>query len=113
VQAHPGEITTYAALAATADPRAVAQTFRGIAAWELPAEAAAAAPWPVLLVNGELDGLFTPDAARALARRLPSGVGSAGARTVVAPGAGHTLHLEQPDWFNGLVADFVQENAPA
>jgi pimeloyl-ACP methyl ester carboxylesterase len=107
VEAHPGEITTYAALAATADPRAVAQTFRGIAAWELPAEAAGAR-WPVLLVNGELDGLFTPDAARALARRLPGD-----ARTVVAPGAGHTLHLEQPDWFNGLVADFVQENAPA
>jgi pimeloyl-ACP methyl ester carboxylesterase len=107
VEAHPDEIAAYAELAATADPRAVAQTFRGIAGWTLP-ERAADAPWPVLLVNGELDGLFTPAAARALAERLP-----AGTRTVVADGAGHTLHLEQPEWFNGLVADFVQENASA
>jgi 3-oxoadipate enol-lactonase len=104
---HPDEIAAYAALAATADPRAVTQTFRAIAAWSLPA-AAADAPWPVLLVNGELDGLFTPDAARALAAGLP-----AGTRTVVADGAGHTLHLERPEWFNGLVADFVKETARA
>jgi pimeloyl-ACP methyl ester carboxylesterase len=102
VDAHPAEIEDYAALAATADPRAVAQTFRAIAEWSLPA-AAAGAPWPVLLVNGELDGLFTPAAAAALAARLPR------TRTVVADGAGHTLHMEQPGWFNRLVTDFVTE----
>jgi 3-oxoadipate enol-lactonase len=98
VEAHEDEIATYAAAAATADPRAVADTFNAIADWTLPA-GSEAIDFDVVLVNGERDGLFPPAAAQALAQRLPN------ARTVVFEGAGHTLHMEQPERFNALVEE--------
>lgn len=98
VQAHPDEIAAYAASAATADPRAVADTFTAIADWR-PPEGLDRIDFPVVLVNGERDGLFTPAAASALAERIP------GARTVVFAGAGHTLHMEQPQRFNVLAEE--------
>jgi pimeloyl-ACP methyl ester carboxylesterase len=101
VEAHPAEIADYAAAAATADPRAVADTFNAIADWQPPAGLESIG-FPVVLVNGERDGLFTPVAALALAERIP------GARTVVFEGAGHTLHMEQPERFNALVAEVAR-----
>lgn len=100
VAAHPREIADYTASARTADPRAVASTFRSIAAWEPPDGVPSA---PVLLVNGSEDRLFTVAAAERLARRLPD------ARTTVVDGAGHTLHVERPDVFNPLVERFALE----
>ncbi|MBX5436793.1 MAG: 2-succinyl-6-hydroxy-2,4-cyclohexadiene-1-carboxylate synthase [Alicyclobacillaceae bacterium] len=57
---------------------------------------------PVWLVTGELDEKFTAIAAR-MASQLP------GARHVVVPGAGHTVHLEQPLAFAQVVARMLQE----
>lgn len=56
---------------------------------------------PVLCIAGELDAKFT-----ALATRLVDTIGS-NARLAVIPGAGHAAHLEQPDAFRKLVAEFT------
>ena len=54
---------------------------------------------PVLLIAGELDTKFTA-IARHMARALPQ------AQVRIIPGAGHTVHLEQPEEFVSLVGDF-------
>jgi 2-succinyl-6-hydroxy-2,4-cyclohexadiene-1-carboxylate synthase len=54
---------------------------------------------PVLLIAGELDTKFATIAQR-MAQLLPQ------AQLHVVPAAGHTIHLEQPELFNSLVADF-------
>jgi 2-succinyl-6-hydroxy-2,4-cyclohexadiene-1-carboxylate synthase len=62
---------------------------------------------PVLLLAGELDASFVA-IARDLAGRLPR------AEVAVIPDAGHAAHLEQPDRFNRVVADFLRRvNDPA
>src|SRR5579883_2019656 len=54
---------------------------------------------PVLLLAGELDSKFC-QIARQMARSTPR------ARLQIVPGAGHTIHLEQPALFAGLVDEF-------
>jgi len=54
---------------------------------------------PVLLIAGELDTKFTA-IARHMAQALPQ------AQVRIIPGAGHTVHLEQPEEFVSLVGDF-------
>jgi 2-succinyl-6-hydroxy-2,4-cyclohexadiene-1-carboxylate synthase len=54
---------------------------------------------PVLLITGELDTKFTA-IARQMAQALPR------AQLRIIPGAGHTVHLEQPQEFASLVSDF-------
>jgi 2-succinyl-6-hydroxy-2,4-cyclohexadiene-1-carboxylate synthase len=49
-------------------------------------------PHPVLLVTGALDTKYV-NLAAAMAPRFPSSL------HLVAPGAGHNVHLEQPEWF--------------
>jgi pimeloyl-ACP methyl ester carboxylesterase len=98
--ANAGDLEVYTDLARKADPRALATTFRSIAAWDLPPESSSLT-CPVLMVNGEQDPGFGPDAGRALQQRLPR------ATQIVLPGAGHTAHYEQPAAFNRAVADFV------
>jgi 2-succinyl-6-hydroxy-2,4-cyclohexadiene-1-carboxylate synthase len=56
---------------------------------------------PVLLVVGERDAKFT-----AIALRMQQGIG-ANARLAVVEGAGHAVHLEQPDAFAAIVERFV------
>ena len=46
---------------------------------------------PVTLVSGAYDRKYTE-----LANQMAAAIGD-GARTVLIPGAGHALHLEQPD----------------
>jgi pimeloyl-ACP methyl ester carboxylesterase len=106
VSDHPALIDEYAGAARTADPRAVAHTFRSIAAWQPPDLEALSAP--TLLLNGSLDRLFTPAAARVLAYAMPPGLD---ARCEVVEGAGHTLHFEQPELFNARLERFVAEEA--
>jgi pimeloyl-ACP methyl ester carboxylesterase len=106
VEAHSGEIAKYTDEARKADPRAVTETFRSVAAWGPPAEAATAR-WPVLLVNGDQDGLFTPDAARAL------GAGLLHAEQEVIERAGHTAHFEQPERFNAMICGFLASTSGA
>ncbi|GJG87456.1 putative 2-succinyl-6-hydroxy-2,4-cyclohexadiene-1-carboxylate synthase [Gemmatimonadetes bacterium T265] len=57
---------------------------------------------PALLVAGALDAKYVV-LGRAMAGALP------GARLAVVPGAGHAVHLEQPDAFAGLVRAFLDE----
>jgi len=54
---------------------------------------------PVLLLTGELDTKFTA-IARQMAQALPQ------AQLRIIPGAGHTVHLEQPQEFASHVSDF-------
>jgi 2-succinyl-6-hydroxy-2,4-cyclohexadiene-1-carboxylate synthase len=54
---------------------------------------------PVLLITGELDTKFTA-IARQMAQALPR------AQLRIIPGAGHTVHLEQPQEYTSLVGDF-------
>jgi 2-succinyl-6-hydroxy-2,4-cyclohexadiene-1-carboxylate synthase len=57
---------------------------------------------PTLLVVGALDPKFV-DIGQAMAQRLPQ------ARLTIVPGAGHTVHLEQPAAFERLVLDHLAE----
>ncbi len=54
---------------------------------------------PVLLIVGELDTKFTA-IARAMHQALPQ------SQLHIVPGAGHAVHLEQPEEFATLVKDF-------
>lgn len=64
-------------------------------------DAAAKVTCPVLLLLGEIDRMTPPAAARELAARF------ADARTVVLPGAGHMMMIEQPDRALEALADIV------
>lgn len=55
---------------------------------------------PTLLVVGEEDGKFTR-VAYEMTKRLPE------ARVVVVPGAGHTVHLENPAGFAAALEEFL------
>lgn len=63
----------------------------------------AALDMPILFVTGDLDIKFT-----AIASRMASLIGANATRTVV-PGAGHAVHLEQPDVFIRVVTDFLAD----
>jgi 2-succinyl-6-hydroxy-2,4-cyclohexadiene-1-carboxylate synthase len=58
---------------------------------------------PVLLIAGGLDSKFCA-LAQQMARALPQ------AQVRIVPGAGHTVHLEQPDVFDDLVRAFCRKN---
>ncbi|HEY2302392.1 MAG TPA: alpha/beta fold hydrolase [Acidimicrobiales bacterium] len=61
---------------------------------------------PVLVIAGELDDKFA-----AIGRRLAAAVG-ANAELVLIPGAGHACHLERPDAFCLILADFLADHPP-
>jgi 2-succinyl-6-hydroxy-2,4-cyclohexadiene-1-carboxylate synthase len=61
-----------------------------------------ALPVPLLLIAGALDQRYC-DHAAAMAKRARN------ARVEVVEGAGHAVHLEQPDRFAQLVRDFLAE----
>jgi pimeloyl-ACP methyl ester carboxylesterase len=64
-------------------------------------DAAANVACPVLLLLGEIDRMTPPAAARDLAARFPD------SRTVVLPGAGHLMMIEQPDRALDALAETV------
>jgi len=57
----------------------------------------------VLAVAGEHDSKFR-GIGEAMVRRLPR------ARLAIAPAAGHAVHLEAPNWFRGVVEEFLRED---
>lgn len=59
---------------------------------------------PVLVVAGSADAKFT-----ALGEQVAAGIG-ANAELAVVDGAGHTVHLEQPDRFVALLQDWLTRN---
>ena len=61
---------------------------------------------PVLVIAGELDDKFA-----AIGRRLAAAMG-ANAELVLIPGAGHACHLERPDAFCLILADFLADHPP-
>jgi 2-succinyl-6-hydroxy-2,4-cyclohexadiene-1-carboxylate synthase len=58
---------------------------------------------PVLVLAGELDSTYAD-----MARRMATTIGHHAA-LVLIPGAGHACHLERPDAFCLVLADFLQE----
>jgi 2-succinyl-6-hydroxy-2,4-cyclohexadiene-1-carboxylate synthase len=60
---------------------------------------------PVLLIAGELDTKFTA-IARSMAQALPQ------SQLCIVPGAGHAVHLEQPEEFASLAGDFLIHTRP-
>jgi len=65
------------------------------------ADGLAAIGCPVMVVAGEQDPSASPEAARAIVRRI------AGARLEVIPGSGHFPQMEYPLAFNALLQDFL------
>ena len=63
--------------------------------------AAARVTCPTLLLLGELDLMTRPKAAKPLATALPDGT------TVILPGAGHVMMMEQPDAVIDTLAGFL------
>ena len=62
---------------------------------------------PTLLIGGEFDRVAAPSVMRAMASAI------AGARYAELKGIGHLMNLEAPEDFDGLVLDFLAEQAPA
>lgn len=100
VTRNPDDFQAYADRVVDNDPHVVAATFRAIAKFDV-AEQMAQVTAPALLVAGELDAGFGPTAAQQTARHLQQ------ATVRVIPGAGHTLHLEQPQVVSAHIQDFV------
>ena len=57
---------------------------------------------PSLLIAGEKDPIVPPVVMQAMADAMPA------ARLETLPACGHLPHLERPDAFNGLLADFLR-----
>jgi pimeloyl-ACP methyl ester carboxylesterase len=58
---------------------------------------------PTLVITGEHDRTAAPEVARKMAERIP------GAQCHILPGAGHLLNIEQPDAFNTVLLQFLQQ----
>jgi len=67
------------------------------------AAAYAVPPQPLLYLHGETDGCMGAE----LAARSPECMTVPGSHFELVPGAGHFLHLEQPEVVNRLVLDFL------
>ncbi len=59
---------------------------------------------PTMMVLGEQDLLFPPEALRAVARLIP------GSQVREFPGAGHSVYFEQPAAFNAAVGEFIAQH---
>jgi 2-succinyl-6-hydroxy-2,4-cyclohexadiene-1-carboxylate synthase len=84
--------------------KGLANSLRGVGTGEQPSlyDQLPALALPVLLIAGELDAKFC-SIARQMEQQLPD------ATLHIVPGAGHTVHLEQPDLFVQLVKQFCIE----
>ncbi len=81
--------------------RGLAQSLRGVGTGVQPAlhNQLPKLHLPVLLIAGQLDKKFSI-LARQMAQALPQ------AQLCIVPGAGHTVHMEQPEVFDAVVKDF-------
>lgn len=57
---------------------------------------------PTLVLTGDADVLIPPGNSRILAERIP------GARLVIAPGGGHQILVEQADYCNRAILEFLE-----
>jgi len=60
---------------------------------------------PTLILSGECDQIFPPEALREVAGQIP------GAELVSFPGIGHSTYFEDPEGFNARVLEFVSRHA--
>lgn len=96
----PELLDQYTRHVAANDPEVVAASFRCLTEFDRSADLDRI-DCPALVVCGELDGQLGPDAAGPLADRIPA------AERVTIPDVGHTLQVENPNAFNGVVMDFL------
>lgn len=87
------------------DPRALAMSLRGAGTGthEPLHDRLATLAVPTLLIAGALDDKYCAGA-RQMATQAPR------ARLAIVPGAGHNVHLEQPERFIALVRDFARDH---
>ncbi|WP_242823238.1 2-succinyl-5-enolpyruvyl-6-hydroxy-3-cyclohexene-1-carboxylic-acid synthase [Thermaerobacter subterraneus] len=88
-------------------PRGLAGSLRGMGAGVQPPlwDRLPDLPMPVLCLAGAADAKYAA-LARTMAERIPRG------RAVIVPGAGHTVHLEEPAAFVREVGAFWREHRP-
>ena len=99
----PAVVDRVRALAASADPAAVAWASRAMAARPDSFEALRATDVPALVVVGDEDALSPVAQAREMADALPHG------RLAVVQEAGHLTPLEDPKAFRAVVTGFLDE----
>ncbi len=85
------------------NPCGLANSLRGVGTGVQPSlwERLPELKMPVLLIAGELDTKFV-----AIARQMQAKI--AQARLEIVPGAGHTVHLEQPELFDRLTLEMLK-----
>ena len=100
--AEPAHVELTRALMAATSRRAIAESFRSLADYDV-REALAAVDVPALVVVGTHDVLTPPRMAREIVRHL------AHAELVVLPGVGHMPMLEARDELHRVIADFASK----
>ncbi|MDQ7827392.1 MAG: alpha/beta fold hydrolase [Armatimonadota bacterium] len=98
----PHVVATVEALAATADPRALAATLRALAARPDSRPLLSQITVPTLVLVGEEDSVTPPEVARAMAAAIPN------SRLIVLPEAGHLSNLETPEAFTTALHAFLE-----
>lgn len=96
---HPETIARYTAMVQESDPGTVASTLEALASVDK-REALRSLPMATLVVAGDHDAQFAP-----LAEQTASFL--ADSRVRMISGAGHTVHVEEPDKLAALVLDFM------
>jgi pimeloyl-ACP methyl ester carboxylesterase len=100
---HPARAVLYQQLGGFGEPK-LADVLPSLVATRHDAAALEALACPVLLVVGEVDGLFPPGAIAASAKQLPA---ACRARVVAIPRAGHSPYFEEPAAWNRAVSEFL------
>ncbi len=100
----PARAVLYQQLGGFGEPR-LADVLPSLAATRHDAAALAGLATPVLLIVGEVDGLFPPSLLEASAKRLPT---ACRARLARIPRAGHSPYFEEPAEWNRVVGEFLE-----
>lgn len=100
---HPARAVLYQQLGGFGEPK-LADVLPGLVATRHAPAALAKLACPVLLVVGEVDGLFSPEVIAASAKQLPA---HCKARVAVIPRAGHSPYFEEPAAWNRVVEEFL------
>ena len=103
--AHPGDTAVYMGIIAGGDPEGYAALCGVTGALDLAAAGLRGIRAPVLLVEGELDSIVTPEAVRATASKIPH------CEYVELQGCGHIVPFERPDDLIALVREFIGRSA--
>ncbi len=98
-EAHPG-FETLSRIAGAASPGAARSALSAMARWDGRAHLSSL-DMPVLIVWGDRDRSYRWPQIEALWRGLPD------AALAVIPGASHAAHLEKPEIFRAILADFL------